>query len=104
MDKWSLDKFKISNDYNNPSELLKDEKVLAEIKNLENYIQFYIEKDAFERYLRLKIVHKEIALKALVQMTLMVENNKVKKICDEDLRNLLLHLNPINHKTKIIRK
>jgi DNA-binding TFAR19-related protein (PDSD5 family) len=81
----------------------RQQKLMDEIQQAENFVRPRMSRDALERYGRIKFGQPQKALQALVLMAQMLDSGKIQVVSDEDLKKILLRMVPKRTST-IIRK
>ena len=75
-----------------------------QIAQLELLVKKVLTKKALERYGNLKTAHPELAVQLIVLLSQAIQNNQIKTVDDDALKNLLMRLQPKKHKFSMIRK
>jgi len=75
-----------------------------QIQMLENVVKQKMTREALQRYGNLKTAHPEKAVQLLVILGQILQTQKIDKIDDKELREILIRLSPPKKETKIIHK
>ncbi len=75
-----------------------------QIGQLESVVKTLFTKEALQRYGNLKAAHPEKAVQLLLVIGQMVQKGNAKKIDDEQLKRMLIMLQPKKKEIKITRK
>ncbi len=80
-------------------------KMQQQIAAVENLVKQYMTNEAITRFGNIKSAYKEKALELIAVIAQLIQQNQLKeKISDEQLKQLLSHLDNPKRETKIIRK
>ncbi|MFC1691625.1 DNA-binding protein [Nanoarchaeota archaeon] len=80
------------------------EKVQEQLTQLEFIVKQKLSKQALERYGNIKIAHPETATQLLLVIAHAINNNQVQEITDEQLKQIIIEIQPKNKDIKIKRK
>jgi programmed cell death protein 5 len=75
-----------------------------QIGQLEAIVKTTFTKEALQRYGNLKAAHPEKAVQLLALVGQMIQSGKIKKISDDELKKMLIMLEPKKKQIKITRK
>jgi programmed cell death protein 5 len=75
-----------------------------QITQLENVVKTLFTKEALQRYGNLKAAHPENAVKLLAVIGQGLQKGKIKKIDDNDLKEILIKITPERRDIKITQK
>lgn len=88
----------------NEEEIKEQLKLQEQITQLESTIKQYLTKEAITRYSNLKTAHQEKAVQLLFLLSQLIQQSQVKeKITDQQLKALLMRLQPQKKDFKIKR-
>ena len=75
-----------------------------QIEQLESVVRTLLTKEALQRYGNLKTAHPEKAVQLLAVIGQMIQSGKAKKINDEELKKLLIMIEPKKREITIKRR
>ena len=75
-----------------------------QIQQLENIVRTILTKEALERYGNVKAAHPEKAMQLLAMIGQVMQKGNIKKISDEELKKMLIAIQPKVREMKITRK
>ncbi|MBN2111794.1 hypothetical protein JW707_01715 [Candidatus Woesearchaeota archaeon] len=75
-----------------------------QISQLESIVKTILTKDALQRYGNLKAAHPEKAVQLLALIGQLIQSGKIRKITDDELKKMLIMLEPKKKQIKITRK
>ena len=84
--------------------LQEQEQMNQQIAQLESIVKTLFTKDALQRYGNLKSAHPEKAVQLLVAVGQMVQKGNPRQIDDEQMKRMLIMLEPKKRQIKITRK
>ena len=85
-------------------ELQEQAEFQQQVNQLEAIVKSLFTKEALQRYGNLKAAHPEQAVKLLTLVAQQMQKGNARKISDEDLKRMLVMLQPKTRQIKITRK